>query len=422
MSVSHAGRHGAVLIIVAGLAAMLLSIATVFLVRMRSDAQDTTQVAMDAQARIMLLAGLQYLQESSRLGWAPAAAVGDATGFDHEAFGWTDIRDGSPGPRGPRQTDGTLPVPAWWGGKNLNDDDTDQTNAYRELTDADLPSSRRWPCMGSTVRVEAFAYRQTPYAIRQTMAPNPWVIPENDTTWDGYIQLPPPTGSSGGIDWSAYNTQNRQKWQPYVDYMAQVGVGRLDPQPIADNFTDFARGDTTVRTSSTGLGWFRVYRETPSDRDGQPAILGSPPNPWYDTVPMSGHGTFIITAGAGGTRGFRFWSTADPGYDADLEPITAEASGLFADEAMFREMQRQQVVLWYRAEWTAHTGGTVHTTVQYISQATNDNDTYRGPIAALASTDSGGGQQHGLITQGLSLSNFGAWKWIQRLEREPPKW
>ena len=80
-------RDGAVLIIVVGLSMVLLGLSVTFMMRMRSEAQETQIVVAEAQARLMLHAGLMYLQEASRLGWG------------EETYGWTDIRDGGLGPR-----------------------------------------------------------------------------------------------------------------------------------------------------------------------------------------------------------------------------------------------------------------------------------------------------------------------------------
>ena len=96
-------RCGSVLIIVAGLSAILLMLSMAFIARMRSDSEESRQVGRDAQARIMLTGALHLIQEASRLGWSrtpvDASSITDPSWGD-ECYGWTDVRDGSIGPRG----------------------------------------------------------------------------------------------------------------------------------------------------------------------------------------------------------------------------------------------------------------------------------------------------------------------------------
>lgn len=101
MNSSHPGargrgnsRAGTVLIVVAGISALLLSLTVAYLVHMRSDMEESELVVREAQARLVLIAGLQYIQEASRLGWDRPS-----TPEHEEAFGWTDVRDGSAGPK-----------------------------------------------------------------------------------------------------------------------------------------------------------------------------------------------------------------------------------------------------------------------------------------------------------------------------------
>ncbi len=82
------GRHGSVLIVVTGLSALLATMALGFLLRMRSDAEEARLMTRELQARVMLAGALNYVQEGARLGWGG------------ETFGWRDVRDGMPGPRG----------------------------------------------------------------------------------------------------------------------------------------------------------------------------------------------------------------------------------------------------------------------------------------------------------------------------------
>ena len=66
---SLAPRHGTILIIVAAISALMASLALTFLVRMRSDVQESETLMREAQAHIMLTAACQYIQEAARLGY-----------------------------------------------------------------------------------------------------------------------------------------------------------------------------------------------------------------------------------------------------------------------------------------------------------------------------------------------------------------
>lgn len=82
------------LIIVAGISALLMSLTVAYLVNMRSDMEESETVMREAQARVVLIAALNYIQESSRMGWDRPT-----TPEHEEAFGWSDVRDGSAGPK-----------------------------------------------------------------------------------------------------------------------------------------------------------------------------------------------------------------------------------------------------------------------------------------------------------------------------------
>jgi hypothetical protein len=161
-------RRGSVLIIIAGLCTILLTLSMTFLVKMRMESEESILLIRDAQARIMLVSALQYIQESSRLGWRDMSKVatdpwGDgAPGF--ETFGWTDVRDGTIGPRGPRYVNpgfqylasaipvdplrqGLLPLPAWW----------PASQAANYPNDVDGKPSRRSPTMKGCCRRERCA-------------------------------------------------------------------------------------------------------------------------------------------------------------------------------------------------------------------------------------------------------------------------
>ncbi|MBA3847612.1 MAG: hypothetical protein H0X45_13350 [Planctomycetes bacterium] len=126
-------RRATVLIIVAGVAAMLAGITVAFLTRMRSDAEENRQTQQEFQARIMLSAALQYVQETARLGWGS------------EAYGWTDRRTGLSGPR--------------------------------DRFGVQLGATAAFPTPGGeAARCEAFVMRRPPFAISPNTAHNPVVL------------------------------------------------------------------------------------------------------------------------------------------------------------------------------------------------------------------------------------------------------
>ena len=66
-------RRASVLVIIAEILAMLSTLSLAFLMRMRQDAQESDLVIHLAQCRLMLHTSMQFVQESSRLGYATAA-------------------------------------------------------------------------------------------------------------------------------------------------------------------------------------------------------------------------------------------------------------------------------------------------------------------------------------------------------------
>ncbi len=318
---AHAGpnRSGAVLIIVVGLSMVLLGVAVSFMVNMRSSAQETRFLLGEAQARLMLHAAMMYLQESSRLGWG------------EETYGWTDIRDGSLGPRptrnfkfrtdfsglatgtpvdgspdgnwiGAAPTDYNIPPPNWW--KRT----WPRYRAFPDETDVlQFPqsSSRCWPCPGSVGRFPMAVPVQPPYATQLRYAYNPIrhdpAIPEYGSP--GWDQVWDPTWNPGDINWWAAKSPGLII-NPTFD-PANGSTGMLDPQPQADLWQDPAyaglpgqkpdfitgaiqpgvtQGDWThfvddgsprppvsvqlaVKPGMENTCWFRIYRELQFDHD-----------------------------------------------------------------------------------------------------------------------------------------------------------
>ncbi len=139
-------RRATVLIVVAGVAAMLAGLTVAFLTRMRSDAEENHQCQQEFQSRIMLSAALQYAQETARLGW------GD------EAYGWTDRRTGLGGPR-------------------------DRFGVALAGATSGFPTPG-----GAAARCEAFVMRRPPFAIAAKAAHNP-VILDPAQPWSDLLNL-----------------------------------------------------------------------------------------------------------------------------------------------------------------------------------------------------------------------------------------
>ncbi|MBA3708230.1 MAG: hypothetical protein H0W83_05365, partial [Planctomycetes bacterium] len=377
----------------------------------------------------------QYIQESSRLGWrkpGPVTVGGDGSP-GYECYGWTDVRDGGIGPRGPRDaTTGFLPVPNWWSGGSYPDDrvvdPSKSPNNEFTYNETNLPGAggRRWPCPGSATRCDMYVMKVPPCAVQLLKCPNAIeAIPGDDPTplIDGPYNLGNhyyhkwqydggggPSGepaTPGGVA-NVPSGNCSTAWAPYLDQAWTKGHHALDPQPVMDTWTDFRAGDPSPRPSSTAMAWFRVYRELPSDHDNDG-------KPWWDHIPIKSHSAFVITAGSGGSRGFRFWNAGDAGYSADLEPVTAQASGLFPDEAIFRQLLASERILWYRVEWTANFGGGADA-AEHFGANQYDN----GPFTFTANYPTSEHQEPAISNQVASY--FGAIKWVQRLEKDPVTW
>lgn len=296
---AHHRRSGAILILVAGISALLLILALSFLVRMRSDAEETRLLMCEGQAHIMLTAGCAYIQEASRLGY-------DA-GHHEEGYGWIDVRDGHLGPK-PTATGA--------------DDDS------------------RFP-VNSVARCPMYVMRRPPYAIRLTAAYNPI-----DTT-------------PGSPDYGL----------PYLR--------NPDPQPVSATWNDFATGDATPAASSVDQSWFRVCR-----------ISGA---------------RFIVTCGAGGTRGWRDWS--------ELNSVGGPAArAQFNDDsAFFDSLLQSEVRLWYEVEWSAAVNDPSY---MVMHQDIRPDHFYWKPFNVT----------HEARSQPSARNFAGTIRWIERLDSPPATW
>jgi hypothetical protein len=182
MSACHAAsragdvtRAGTVLIIVAGVSALLASMALAYLVNMRSDMEESALVIREAQARLVLIAGLQYIQEASRLGWDRPGTV------EHEeAFGWADVRDGSAGPKDSKG------VPLYAVGNGMFPD-----------------------IGGKAARFPLFVMERPPYAIRTSFAYNPAPMTPS-LAWKDLVNYANPDPQPAALNWEDFEKGRQQ--------------------------------------------------------------------------------------------------------------------------------------------------------------------------------------------------------------------
>lgn len=346
-------RQGTILIIVAGVSALMASLALTFLVRMRSDVQESEALMREAQAHIMLVAACHYIQEASRLGYdyhrtspppgsptpPPSALPLPAAKFHREAYGWIDIRDGAVGPKASAISSNPLEV-----------GDPASRALYGVDDDSAFPQQ-------SVRRFDLYLKQIPPYAISLNPAPN---------------AIDPATG----VPW----------------------LVEPDPKPqVADSFAAFERGDPTPRQDSTGRSWFRLLR------------CGQGPNPYLARYNAA---TFVVTCGAGGTRGFRSrdWATMS----------TSERQYFAGDQSMLATLEADEVRLWYLVEWSPAVGGLHQFNLVHHRGATRDanNDEY------TFNQYSQFPPNHSFYSHSQTKErNFGGTiRYVQRLTNEPPEW
>ncbi len=244
-STASVNRQGTILIIVAGVSALLAALALTFLTRMRSDVEESRIVLQYAQAKIMLAAACNYVQESSRLGWdrwdyttpsnSKSALKGGQLVHD-EAFGWLDVRDGEIGPK-----------------------DRDGKQLF-------TPGSKKWPDIGGAVRCPMYRMAIPPYATALSAAYNP--MDRNPSSPDYCFPVmfnPDPQPATSN------------KWDPN----SRTSAGHPMKSGMAPLYTEHRKGDKRPVVQSAGRSWFRVYRDGPA--------------------------TFVLTCGAGQSEGFKDW-------------------------------------------------------------------------------------------------------------------
>ena len=341
----------------------------------------------ESQAHIMLAAACNYIQECSRIGWdrypnttagtnpgsptqynnRPGSSYPAATDSDdpfpgdspavsnfpvhEETFGWVDVRDGTPGPttqEGRICYDPTLTGVMWW----------------QSTPNNLLPA---WPAPTSIVRCPMYVWQRPPYATQLTASYNP--IDQNSADAEYLWPLlrypdPQPQVSNG---WTPGSTS--------------ISTTLYDDGQNGATQSDFIHGDPTPRVQSQNKSWFRILRDGPA--------------------------TFLITAGAGGTMGFRSYNEAlNQGY----------AQLFNYDYTYFQNLSSSEFRIFYRVEWTA---AVTEVTYHWILHASSNNgaDFYtQWPMNASHSWS------YGCRSPGFDRNMGGTFRWIQRLRAEPTNW
>ncbi|MBA3683652.1 MAG: hypothetical protein H0W72_00165 [Planctomycetes bacterium] len=374
----NAQRQASTLIVVSGLAMLMLSMGLAFLMRMRGDAQQAGDVLKDAQARVMLVAAMSYVCECSRIGWGK------------ETFGWNDVRDHSPGPR-------TL-------------------GPVRSLPNGALTwaANDPWPAPGSIARCPMYVMERPPYAIKPLTAPNPIMIvaagePIPDGGYqdsaDGTGRIIDKNGVAFANDYGANSIHRIGDFSRPDPVPAIAIAGETLPLP-AVRYPAFRDGDPTPRIATREQGWFRVYREDPRDHNG--VDDANYEDPYYDTIDIN-QGTypnvsvFVVACGSGATLACRDFSEAQVVYP-----------GLFFDQRLFDLARSDERIYWYRVEWTPFLGDNTQDSL-WENQSTRAGVTASETYLAPNPPD---------VTWSYSPvgGHFGSIRWIQRLDREPPRW
>jgi hypothetical protein len=386
-------RSGTILIIVAGISALMASLALAFMINARADVEEIEVTVRDAQARIMLVAACSYIMEASRIGWEPMNPPVDDTkaptpvSTEHaETFGWIDVRDGGLGPRietggitDADRIDTTLKNTDGNGVRYRVIDDNGNPRPIDKPMPANPPyDSRReggqkFP-IGVARRFPMHVLTRPPFAISPRVAENPVNLdaPDNGRS---YLRNPDPkpavvtstkvsNSASGGVDWT-YGTANEFNEWAKGDTIGLMGSG-INRKHVF-----------SLRQDSVGKSWFRLLRE------------------------KSG-ASFIVTCGAGGTLGYRDWN--EVGTDQPL---------FLSDPRFFEALRNSEVRLWYRVEWNAATAVPDMQFLQHLREHAFEvgGVAFRGGAAYMDYSGQWRGPNMG-----------GTIQMIQRLVHEPTTW
>lgn len=360
-------RQGTILIIVAGICALLAGMALTFLARMRSDLEESQLMVQEAQARIMLSAACNWLQEASRLGYDTKAS--ESSNFHLEGHGWIDVRDGAIGPKTDVQA-ATTDASRFFH-TNASDRNTapTQSGAY-VFRQHDQQHFK----IGESRRFDMYMKEIPPFAIRLDAAPNPI----DYTNGIPYLSRPDPMPvlPSGAWNWSS---------------------------PSPSDFAEFEKGDPRPIQNSVGMAWFRLHRCGPGHFDPNYAKYNA--------------ATFIVTVGAGGTRGFRFFGDPGNGRPKEMSPSDEQ---LFGSKENFTAIQTAEMRQWYLVEWSPAVGGQLFFNI--IHHRTPKFDANGEEFAHTQYAQFPQNRSRYTHSQG-KIKNFGGTiAYVQRLTQEPPEW
>ncbi len=351
-------RRGTLLIIVAGVVALLAALAIGMLVRMRSDADEMALVEQEAQVRIMLSAALSYIDEAGRLGYDSDSAF--ATVRHREGCGWIDVRDGQLGPRDNLDPLASEPLFSW------SSRDPEGRRGYRA-----------WPAPDSIARCPMHVLTRPHFAVRPTVAPNP-IDADPASPRFGLPLLtnkdPLPVESTPGV----------------FDFGGpSPGFRGWDPRP---------------RMETTGRAWFRAYR-----LDVAPTTAA--------TAPDASWATFVVTCGSGGTLGWRDWNEVEA---AGAAATFGDDPRLFGDLSA-HEIRAWYRVEWspYVAPNDCHNAhpyieGQWSPFDSFMSFSPNASDCW-------TSDGSTSGQSSWATTPHV-VNQVGTFRYVQRLRVAPERW
>ncbi|MDA3962043.1 MAG: hypothetical protein PF961_14725 [Planctomycetota bacterium] len=355
-------RRGSILIIVSGLGAVLLLLATTFLVHMRNDLSESEFTVQEAQARVMLYAACNYVTESSRLGYDrlvdnhSTPNLADDDWEVRESFGWTDIR----GPKVPQAGHASASL----GAHTIGPKDSSGNCLWENYG--------VWPGPGGVARNPMQRWVVPPYALIEREVYNP-------------LQTPPP-----------------------ADWRTAASFPNRFPQPEMTTLTDYLQGDRQVAPASDGKSWFRVYRERAGDHDGNGRSWDNKPS--YDTVDFTGHhGIFVVTCGAGGTFGYRDWA----------EVTALGDTAVFGSELEFDRIRAAERQLHFRIEYSAAVSSL---DAVYDPQNAQEQTWMWGDRWDKMPANFEKGDGFELSGEKRGFNPLGTIAWIQRLEEEPPWW
>ena len=356
-------RAGTILIIVASISALLAMLMLGFLMRMRSDVEESRLVIQHAQAKLMLAAACSYVQECSRLGWdrwnTRARSTLPTTGepIHNDAFGWIDVRDGSLGPNDRF-------------GRPLGGIDN-----WNSVPEDRVTGHPRWPGVGGIARCPMQVRQVTTYAIKPVMSYNPidFALPTNHADYGMPLLRHPDPQPVGDL------TTTGNGWRP--------ATGGGSSGVTATNYKAWEEGDSRVRQETAGKSWFRVRREEAA--------------------------VFVLTCGSGGTEGFRTWDEVE----------RAGESQRFGDRTLFEQLRASEVRLWYRIEWSAAITEAIDRTILFERAAWNKPFSQGHPhYLTTPPNNTMVPLQESGMTQNWLKNPVGTIRWVSRLLHEPSEW